>query len=187
MDAFEQLVSEILWMEGYWVRTSVKVDLTKEEKHMIGRPSSPRWELDIVAYSGRDNLLRVVECKSYLDSPGVRATAFDGSNASHAARYKLFNDPELNRMAQLGYENQVSAVVAKLLLKGKVEPPRRDQLTGGDAAPYCHRWRVRFTSWNSSAAVYTAPMGLGETPPQPRIVVVARAPGARSTRRIKNC
>ena len=32
MDAFEQVVSEILWMDGYWVRTSVKVDLTKEEK-----------------------------------------------------------------------------------------------------------------------------------------------------------
>ena len=63
MDAFEQLVSEILWMDGYWVRTSVKVELTKKEKKAIGRPSSPRWELDIVAYSGRDNLLRVVECK----------------------------------------------------------------------------------------------------------------------------
>ena len=64
----------------------------------IGRPSSPRWELDIVAYSARDNLLRVVECKSYLDSPGVRATAFDGSNPNHAERYKLFNDPELRRV-----------------------------------------------------------------------------------------
>jgi hypothetical protein len=32
MDAFEQVVSEILWMEGYWVRTSVKVDLTKAER-----------------------------------------------------------------------------------------------------------------------------------------------------------
>jgi len=49
LDAFEQLVSEILWMEGYWVRTSVKVELTKEEKHLIGRHSSPRWEIDIVA------------------------------------------------------------------------------------------------------------------------------------------
>jgi len=38
-------------MDGYWVRTSVKVDLTKEEKVQIGRPSSPRWELDIVGYS----------------------------------------------------------------------------------------------------------------------------------------
>ena len=184
MDAFEQLVSEILWMEGYWVRTSVKVELTKEEKRLIGRHSSPRWELDIVAYNGRDNLLRVVECKSYFDSVGVRASAFDGSNEEHAKRYKLFNEPELRRvvfnrlclqlaqtgaccdaptvrlslacgkvrnetdraairahfagqgwefwdetwlrerlqqMALLGYENQVSAVVAKLLLRGRVE------------------------------------------------------------------
>ena len=72
MDAFEQLVSEILWMEGLWVRTSVKVLITKDEKRLIGRPSSPRWEIDIVAYSGRDNLLYAVECKSYLDSRGVR-------------------------------------------------------------------------------------------------------------------
>jgi hypothetical protein len=40
MDAFEQLVSEILWMEGYWARTSVKVELTKEEKREIGRHSA---------------------------------------------------------------------------------------------------------------------------------------------------
>jgi len=64
MDAFEQVVSEILWMSGFWVRTSVKVELTKEEKRLIGRHSSPRWELDIVGYSGRENLLRVVEFKS---------------------------------------------------------------------------------------------------------------------------
>jgi hypothetical protein len=45
MDSFEQVVSEILWMEGHWVRTSVKIDLTKDDKVQIGRPSSPRWEL----------------------------------------------------------------------------------------------------------------------------------------------
>jgi hypothetical protein len=181
MDAFEQLVSEILWTEGYWVRTSVKVELTKEEKRLIGLPSSPRWELDIVAYNGRHNLVHVVECKSYFDSVGVRASAFDGTNDDHATRYKLFNKPQLRRvvfnrlclqlaevgacranakvrlslacgkvrnetdraairahfeakgwdfwdepwlrerlqrMAQQGYENQVSAVVAKLLLRG---------------------------------------------------------------------
>ena len=184
MDAFEQLVSEILWMEGYWVRTSVKVDLTKEEKRLIGRHSSPRWEIDIVAYKGGENLLRIVECKSYFDSVGVRASCFDGSNADHANRYKLFNEPNLRkvvfnrlchqfieshacqeapnvrlalaagkirndadrkairahfdaegwdlwdeswlrerlqRMAEQGYENQVSAVVAKLLLREKME------------------------------------------------------------------
>jgi len=41
--------SKILWTEGYWVRTSVNVDLTKEEKVRIGSPSSPRWELALSA------------------------------------------------------------------------------------------------------------------------------------------
>lgn len=181
MDAFEQLVSEILWMQGYWVRSSVKVALTKEEKRAINRHSSPRWEIDIVAYKAGENMLRVVECKSYLDSTGVRASAFDGSKEEEAKRYKLFTEPglrdvvlkrlalqlaecgacrpeptirlalacgnirndndreairahfkaqdwdlwdegwlraRLKEMAGRGYENQVSAVVAKLLLRG---------------------------------------------------------------------
>lgn len=181
MDAFEQVVAEILWLQGHWVRTSVKVELTKDEKQKIGRPSSPRWELDIVAYSGRSNLLSVVECKSYLDSFGVQAKGFDATS-SDASRYKLFNDATLretvfNRlkrqffdagfcpdnpkirlclacgkineksrafireyfkqnswelwdetwlkrhlalMARRGYENQTSAVVSKLLLRGEL-------------------------------------------------------------------
>jgi hypothetical protein len=98
MDAFEQVASEILWMSGFWVRTSVKVELTKEEKRLIGRHSSPRWELDIVGHSGRENLLRVVECKSFLDSTGVKACAFDGSDPEEAKRYKPFNEPELRRI-----------------------------------------------------------------------------------------
>lgn len=184
MDAFEQVVSEILWMEGFWARTSLKVDLTKEEKVRIGRPSPPRWELDIVGYSGRNNTLRVVECKSYLDSRGVALRAFDGTDAKFAERFKLFSDDnlrcvvferlrkqlaecgacapdaavklclacgriatnadreglhkhfsekgwelwdekwlkeKLQLMSERGYENQVSAVVAKLLLRGNVE------------------------------------------------------------------
>jgi hypothetical protein len=183
MDAFEQVVAEILWREGYWVRTSVKVELTKEDKREIELPSSPRWELDVVAYRAKDNYLKVVECKSYLDSPGVRLRGFDAGHAD-ATRYKLFNKPKLRevvfrrlrqqfidsgacrpnvtvqlclacgriasdkdrdglrkyfaeqgwelweenwlrerlkRMSHGGYENQVSAVVAKLLLRGKAE------------------------------------------------------------------
>jgi hypothetical protein len=89
------LVSEILWMDGYWVRTSVKVELTKDEKIQIGRPSSPRWELDVVAYSGRENLLKIVECKSHLDSRGVALRAFDGSDDKSAERFKLFADEQL--------------------------------------------------------------------------------------------
>jgi hypothetical protein len=171
-------------MDGGLLGSSVKVELTKEEKRQISRPSSPRWELDIVAYSGRDNLLRVIECKSYLDSRGVALRAFDGRDDKFAERFKLFADDQLRsvvfqrlrrqfaesgaccpnaevklclacgriatdtdriglhkhfsekgwelwdepwlrarlkRMSDQGYENQVSAVVAKLLLRGKVE------------------------------------------------------------------
>ena len=98
MNAFEQLVAEILWMDGYWVRTSVKVDLTKKEKVLIGRHSNPRWELDIVAYRGRDNVLRVVECKSYLFSRGVALCAFNGKNAKFAKRFKPFCDANLRKL-----------------------------------------------------------------------------------------
>ncbi len=183
MDSFEQVVSEILWHNGYWVRTSLKVELTKEDKQAIGRPSSPRWEIDVVAYSARENVLRLVECKSYLDSPGVKATCFDGTDIAGSKLYKLFNEAALrevvfhrvaaqlyeigacaanpaiklclacgkiasekhrvqlkahfennswelwdehwlhDRLTELsngGYENQVSSVVAKLLLRGKL-------------------------------------------------------------------
>jgi hypothetical protein len=73
LDSFESIVKTIFENKGYWVKTSFKVDLTKEEKRLIGRPSSPRWELDVVAFKGGRNEILVIECKSYLDSPGVKA------------------------------------------------------------------------------------------------------------------
>lgn len=93
MDSFEQLVSELLWSEGYWVQTSVKVELTREEKISIGRPSSPRWEIDVVAYKGSSNELLAMECKSFLDSRGVSPKDVKGQTGS--ARYKLFTDVNL--------------------------------------------------------------------------------------------
>lgn len=94
MDAFEELAAEIFWNEGYWVRTGVKVELTREEKVRIGRHSSPRWEIDLVAWSAARNELLALECKSYLDSGGVHAAHFlPGSKYAH--RYKLFHDPVL--------------------------------------------------------------------------------------------
>lgn len=92
MDAFEAVVAMILEGHGYWVRTSYKVALTKPEKVAIGRPSSPRWELDVVAYKPSENRLLVVECKSYLDSYGVRYNAFRTEEQEGTARYKLFNE-----------------------------------------------------------------------------------------------
>src|SRR5436853_1986077 len=92
MDAFEHVIATILQRQGFWTQTSLKVELNKQDKHAIRRPSSPRWELDVVAYRPGDNLLWAVECKSYLDSGGVRLAPFSSSHR-YAGRYKLFTEP----------------------------------------------------------------------------------------------
>lgn len=107
MDAFEAVVAAILQRQGFWTLTSVKVELTKEEKREIGRYSSPRWELDVVAYRGKDNKVLVVECKSYLDSPGVDRGAFDGSNKEAETRYKLFSEEALRKVVFRRLEHQL--------------------------------------------------------------------------------
>ena len=98
MNSFEEVVGAILSAKGFWVRHSFKVDLSKEEKRQIGKPSSPRWELDIVAYKGATNEIFAVECKSYLDSPGVRFHDLSGSKQKNSRRYKLFNDLTLRNV-----------------------------------------------------------------------------------------
>ncbi len=96
MDAFEELMADLLWQKGYWVQNSFKIALTKAEKRRIKRPTSPRWEIDIAAYSGRDNVLRLFECKSYLNSAGVRIGDFSGPKKGD--RFKLFNEPLLRQV-----------------------------------------------------------------------------------------
>ena len=107
MDAFENVVASILQRLGYWTLISVKVELTKAEKRSIGRHSSPRWDLDIVAYRGRDNHVLVMECKSFLDSPGVELSAFNGKSPEAAKRYKLFSDTQLRRVVFRRLEKQL--------------------------------------------------------------------------------
>ncbi len=107
MQAFEKLAADLLWREGYWTTTAYKVDLTREEKRAIGRPTTPRWEIDVVAYNSAANEVIAVECKSYLDSVGVRMAHFTGQRDRFAARFKLFNEPEtrkvvLRRLVSLG-------------------------------------------------------------------------------------
>lgn len=98
MDAFEGVVASILQKRGFWTQTSVKVELTKPEKRAIGRHSSPRWEIDVVGYRGNGNELAVVECKSFLDSMGVRCDVFEGTFPQGEGRYKLLCDPELRKV-----------------------------------------------------------------------------------------
>jgi hypothetical protein len=89
MDAFEALISMLLRHSGFWTIPSFKVELTKSEKRKIGRFSSPRWELDLVAYKGSTNEVLAIECKSFLDSRGV---FFQTGQFSPPRRYKLFTD-----------------------------------------------------------------------------------------------
>ena len=107
MDAFEAVIAAILQRKGYWTLTSVKVDLTREEKREIGRPSSPRWELDVVAYKPSNNELKVIECKSFLDSPGVDPRVLRGSRPKGEGRYKLFCDETLRRVVLSRLEKQL--------------------------------------------------------------------------------
>jgi hypothetical protein len=95
MDAFESVVAMLLRREGYWIIPSFKVDLTKADKRAIGRHSSPRWEIDIVAYKGATNEVLAIECKSFLDSKGV---IFKDGTFQPTTTYKMFTEPKLRRV-----------------------------------------------------------------------------------------
>jgi hypothetical protein len=88
----------LLRREGYWIEKSYKVKLTKRDKIRMGLPSCPRWEIDIVAYRPVENLILAVECKSFLNSPGVSYESFSGEDSKGARRYKLFANPKLRRV-----------------------------------------------------------------------------------------
>jgi hypothetical protein len=114
VDAFQQLITIILQRRGYWVRSGYKVELSKAEKRAIGRPSCPRWDLDVVAYKGASNELLIAECKSYLDSRGVSIKAFDPRH-KFSSRFKLFVEPRLQRIV-------LRRLVAQLGLAGACRP-----------------------------------------------------------------
>ena len=97
MNSFESVISSILQSDGYWTQTNYKVDLSPEQKAEIGRPTTPRWDLDVIAYQPGSNTLLVVECKSFLDSGGVSFRGFDPETGG-TSRYKLFNDQVLRRV-----------------------------------------------------------------------------------------
>ncbi|MEM9480000.1 MAG: hypothetical protein AAGA58_10140 [Verrucomicrobiota bacterium] len=106
MDAFEQVMAGLLSRNGYWVSQGYKVELTKEEKKKVNRPTTPRWELDLVAYSGASEELLVVECKSYIDSVGVRASDIVSGDETNS-RYKLFVDSVLRNTVMARLKEQL--------------------------------------------------------------------------------
>ena len=130
MDAFEQVVSGIFFRDGYWVSQGFKVELTAEEKKAIGRPSTPRWEIDLLGFKGATGELLVIECKSYLDSGGVAANDLIAPTGE-TSRYKLFTDATLrkvvlNRLALQLHDTGLipPGVTPKLaLVVGKMKSP----------------------------------------------------------------
>lgn len=90
MDYFENIIKRLIEQDGYWVRQSVRVNLTKPEKVAIGKHSIPRPEIDIVGYKARCNELLIIEVKSYLDNPGVKYHELNQEYEIPDGRFKLF-------------------------------------------------------------------------------------------------
>jgi hypothetical protein len=98
VNAFENIVKLYLEEEGYWVRQSVKVDISKEDKKAIGLPTMPRPDIDLVALNVRSNELLLIEVKSLLDSYGVYFEAVSDEKDKLAERYRLFTDSKYRKI-----------------------------------------------------------------------------------------
>lgn len=98
MDHFEEIVAFLLEADGYWTRRSYKVDVTKEEKRQIGKPSIPRPEIDLLAFNFRKNEIVAFEAKSYLDSYGVKLKDLIESHEVPTGGYKLFTCAQYQRI-----------------------------------------------------------------------------------------
>lgn len=72
------------------MRQSFKVNLTKEEKRQIGKPSIPRPEIDLLALHFARNEVLAFEANSFLDSPSVRLANLRECHDVPEGRYKLF-------------------------------------------------------------------------------------------------
>jgi hypothetical protein len=95
MNAFEDIVGRYLEEEGYWVRHSVKLNISKQDKVALEKHSMPRPEIDIVALNVCKNELLLLEVKSFLDSPyGVNYYEIIGEDkdAEKYDRYKLLTN-----------------------------------------------------------------------------------------------
>lgn len=128
MDHFESIISTLLEAEGYWVRRSFKVNVTKDEKCSIGKHSIPRPEIDLLAlHFGRNEVL-ALEAKSFLDSPGVKFAELQEEYETPAGRYKLFTSQRyrsvvlsrlLQQLVDCGMANSDTKIVLGLAA-GKV-------------------------------------------------------------------
>lgn len=148
MNAFEELVAGLLRRDGYWTHHSYKVALTKAEKRSIGKPSLPRIEIDLLAYRATTNSLLWVECKSYLDSTGVKTSDFSKADG----RYKVFANRDLRELATAKLIEQAvdqglarpNPEVEYWLVAGHVAPKSRETL---EELFKREGWHLRAETW----------------------------------------
>ena len=108
VDQFEFIVKTLLEAEGFWVRQSQKVELTKEEKAELGNPNMPRPEIDLVAYKVTDNTVLVMEVKSYLDSgAGVTLNDINNNTTKPVGGYKLLTSEPYRKQVLKSLSSQL--------------------------------------------------------------------------------
>lgn len=130
MISFEYVAAMLLEDEGYWTRTRFKVPVSKQDKKDLGNPSMPRPEIDVVGYKPRTNELRLVECKSYLDSGGVSVKHLT-PGSKYASRLKFFNNQALRKLV----ERRVLEQLAETGSLSKMQPKIRWELFAGRLKP----------------------------------------------------
>lgn len=134
MDYFEGVIKTLLEHQGYWVRQSFKVCLTRAEKRRIGKPSMPRPEIDLLAYKPGAKEVLALEVKSLLDSFGVNIKELTVRHKVPEGRYKVFTCRTYRSILTRGMKRDLvksgmvgSAVRVKFgLVAGKVYRDRSD-------------------------------------------------------------
>ena len=99
MDSFEAIVGQLL-QDRYWVKHSVKINLNRQDRLDINKPSSPRPEIDIAAYDLASDTIYLLEVKSFLDSPGVVLEDVMLQQEAQAGRYKLLTSENYRNVLQ---------------------------------------------------------------------------------------
>ena len=148
MDHFEAVVHTLLEAEGYWVRSSYRVALSKEQKRDTGKPSIPRPEIDLLALHVSRNEVLALEVKSYLDSTGVKLADLSKVHDTTEGRYKLFTSKKYRCIVLACLQQQLpkagainKATTIRLgLAAGKVHQGRSEALRTHLEAAGCFFW-----------------------------------------------
>lgn len=148
MDHFEAVIHTLLESEGYWVRSSYRVALSKQQKRDTGKPSIPRPEIDLLAFHVKRNEVLALEVKSYLDSPGVKLADLSKEHDTAEGRYKLFTSKKYRLIVLGSLQQQLitagainEATTIKLgLAAGKVYQGRSEALRTHLEAAGCFFW-----------------------------------------------